>query len=79
MALIKLEGIKALATTNFNGFRYFEVLLTFSDGSAHRWELSMGRLRRLGCAITRLSETKKLKDWIMGEGRGFFEGQVNSK
>jgi hypothetical protein len=78
---IKLvELLDDMVLTRRGAVRMFGVRAKFSDGSTRRWDLTTDQLARLGARhITRLSETRKLKDWVMGDGRGFFEGQVNRR
>ncbi|WP_372011396.1 hypothetical protein NBRC13296_12615 [Paenibacillus chitinolyticus] len=78
--MIKIQEILPLGTTTIGNIKIFDVRLKFTDGSTRLWELTIEpQLKKLGCPVTRLSETKKLKEWILGEGRSFFEESVNRR
>jgi hypothetical protein len=77
---IIIKEVAALYTHTNGNLKWFEVSLRFSDDRRRRWDLHMGDLKNMGTDITRLTETKKLKDWVFSEaGRAYFEGQVNAK
>jgi hypothetical protein len=78
--MITIEEIKPFTMSTIGKIKVFDVRLKFSDGSTRLWEMTINpQLKKLGCPVTRLSETKKLREWILGDGRSFFEGQVNYK
>jgi predicted house-cleaning noncanonical NTP pyrophosphatase (MazG superfamily) len=77
---IKLEGMHNLFMHTRGKVRRFEVVLSFSDGSRRRWDLTLEQLQELGATeVKTLNHMRKLKDWIMGAGKAWFEAQVNKE
>lgn len=76
--MITITEVLPFTMNKIGKVRWFEVRIKFSDNQTKRWDMSMKQLNDLGCPVTQLSETKKLKDWVLGNGRSFFENQVNT-
>ena len=76
--MITISEVLPFITNRIGKVTWFEVRIKFSNDQTKRWDMSMKQLKELGCSVTRLSETKKLKDWILNEGKSFFENQVNT-
>lgn len=80
MEHIAIKEIKPFVMTSVGNVKIFEVRIKFTDESTRLWEMTIEpQLKKLGCPVTRLSQTKKLREWILGDGRTFFESQVNRK
>lgn len=78
--MVTLIDVQSFGTTSIGKLRIFEVHIKFSDGSTRLWEMTIEpQLKQLECPVTRLSETKKLREWILGAGKAFFENQVNTR
>lgn len=77
--MITISEVKPLTTCQVGKVKWFEVRIKFSNDQLKRWDMSMKQLKELGCPVTRLSETKKLKEWILGDGKSFFEISVNEE
>lgn len=73
-----IREILPLTTCQVGKVKWFEVRIKFENDETKRWDMSLQQLKKLGCSVTRLSETKKLKDWILSDGKNFFENQVNT-